>query len=219
MKQNESSPNPYLAGREEWDNRYFKMAKAIRGWQLAFAIASGIALVLAINQYRFTAKTDIQPFVVETCKGEPVALLPTVAKSPHKDAILHFVASQFILNTRTMVADPDAQSAILHKAYAYSADKTLQFLHDYYDKNDPFKAAAHTTVQVNIVHTVPISPLIWQVTWDETQKDVASGATLTTKRFMANLNLTWGQVNPAFAQENPFGLYISTVSWSEIPTR
>jgi type IV secretion system protein VirB5 len=210
--------NPYIAGsegRREWDDRYRNMAKAIKNWQVAFMAAIGVAIVLSLVVARIATESRIEPFVVETNKGMPYAIVkPVAAMSAEDPRLVNYAINQFVINAKTIVNDTDAERSLLNKAYAFSADNTIGFLHEYYQKNNPFTLAAQTTVSVAIVNAMAISRNIWQVTWDETARDPA-GNVIKVSRWMGNFTYRFGDPDPQFMTDNPFGLYISQATWAE----
>ena len=219
-KESTSTLNPYaggMMGRQEWNDRYMNMSKAIRNWQLAFLLAMLLAIGLLIQMIRLSSESRIQPFVVETCRGNPLKIAPITANLPNEDRLLNFAMSQFIINARTVITDNEAQKTLLNKVYAYSADKTISFLHDYYAANNPFSLSAKYTTQISIISAMPISAHTWQVTWDEAQR--GNGASSAINRHVATLSYRFGEVNPKFINENPFGIYMTAVSWSQIPMK
>ncbi len=208
--------NPFLKGaegRKEWNDRYMNMAKAIRNWQLAFFAAIAIAVLLTLAVVKIATASRVQPFVVETNQGMPYAIKALPSLSASDQRIINFAINQFIINAKTIVDDTEAEKALLDKVYAYSADNTIPFLHDYYQANNPFDLADQYTVSVTIVNSMPISSHTWQVTWDETKRS-SSGTIMEVSRWMANLTYKFGEVNTKFMNDNPFGLYITQVAWS-----
>lgn len=208
--------NPYLEARAEWDDRYWRLSESKRNWQLAFGAVTVIALILAVTNTRLATQSHILPIAVETCQGTTTGILPVQVNGSALDMIVRFSLSQFIVNARTIVSDTDAQKALLDKVYAYSADNTLPFLADYYDKNDPFTLAATQTAEVNILESMPISANTWQVTFDVTDK--GQGGNGEQSRWLATLTYRQGEVNPKYIAVNPFGLYVTNVTWTQIST-
>ncbi len=214
---NEKQPeNPFI-GRHEWNDRYMNMAKAVRNWQLAFLLSMLLALGLFLELIRLNHSSRIQPLAVETCQGVPTKILPVSNKLPHPEALVNYALSQFIINARTIIADTQAQKTLLNKVYAYSADKTIAFLHDYYHENNPFNLSSNYTTQINIINTLAISEHTWQVTWDERTQGLNTGD--TTQRYIANLSFRFGKINERFIEDNPFGIYITALSWAQLPIK
>ena len=217
-QQGSSVQNPYVKGSEgraEWNDRYMNMKQMNQRWQLAFFIAILAVIVLAIVLGKIATESKVQPFIVETNNGMPYAIKPMQAVSVQDQRVINFAVNQFILNARTVVNDTDTEKNLLNKVYAYSANDAISFLHDYYQKNNPFELASQYYVTVNIVNSLSMSKNTWQVTWDETRHSTTGGNSLGTSRWMANLTYKLGDVNQKFISDNPFGFYITQVTWSQ----
>lgn len=213
--------NPYVKGaegRQEWNDRYFNLSKAVGQWRTATFGLICLALILTGGLVKIAMQSRIQPFIVETNEGMPYTIKTLTSMSISDARITNFAVNQFILNSRTVLSDAEGEKELLNKVYAFSADRTLLFLRDYYAKNNPFEAASQNLISVNIINSMPLSPTTWQVTWDEIKKSPMDGRILDTTRFMANLTLRFGKINPKFINENPFGIFITNVSWSQSQT-
>ncbi len=218
LKKYNTLTNPYVKGAEgqkAWDDRYGSMQQSLKLWQFAFFSALMTIAVLGGMLGYVSATAKVQPFVVETHEGMPYAISPMKSISIKDQRLINFAINQFVMNARTVVHDSEAQKALLDKVYAYSANQTLPFLHDYYQKNNPFDRASHSIVTVNIVSSLPITKDTWQITWDEAEHNVADGAVIKTTRWIANITYQLGEVNSHFMLENPFGLYITQINWTE----
>ena len=231
-----SSLNPYTlpnAGKKEWNDRYFNMAKAIQNWQLC-CLSLMIVLVILIGVItKLATESRIEPYVVETNNGMPYAMQALQPleemkgvknlknmndiKNVKEIKIINFAANEFIMNARTVLADSAAQKTLLDKVYAFSADRAIGYLHDYYQANNPLLNASNHTVEVTIINSMPLSKNTWQVVWDETRRSL-DDSTITKTRWIANLSYQFGQVNPHFITDNPFGLYFTFISWSPFST-
>lgn len=210
--------NPYiagLAGRLEWNDRYGTMARSIRHWQWAFFAMALVTVGLMIPIIYVNTQTKIQPVVVETCQGNPLKIMPITTNLPGEEQLLRFAITQFIINARTIIADTDAQKSLLNKVYAFSADNTISFLHGYYQTHNPFELSSQYTTHIQIIHAMPISAHTWQVTWDETQIGNAI-ISHEASRYVATVTYRLGAVNPKFMNDNPFGIYLTALSWSQI---
>jgi type IV secretory pathway TrbF-like protein len=213
--------NPYLKGSEGkrlWDDRYMNMNGAIKRWQLAFFMSSLIVLVLIFSLVKVSKESHVEPFVVETNEGMPYAIKAMNPTSLQDEKIINFAINQFIINTRTVLSDPKAEELLLTKSYAYGADSALETLQDYFEKNNPYQIAQKYTVSVNIINAMPLSDHTWQVTWDEIQHFQSNSEPSVTTRWMANVSYKLGEVNPKFMNDNPFGLYMTDITWSQSQT-
>jgi len=210
--------NPYVKGaegRREWNDRYGNMRQAIRHWKSAFFCSTVVSVIFALVLAKVSMESRVQPFVVETNNGMPYAVKPMESWSAHDQRLINFALNQFIVNSRSIVNDNEAETVSLHKAYAFSANHTIPFLRDYYEKNNPYNVNAAYSVTVNIINSLPVSQDTWQITWDETKHATNSGNPVSVTRWMANLTYKFGDVNPQFLTDNPFGFYVTDVSWSQ----
>lgn len=210
--------NPYTLGaegRKEWNDRYMNMATAMRNWQLAFAAVAVLALVEMIVIATIATQSKIKPYVVETNQGVPYAIKPVTGMSDKDHLLINYAVNQFVINAKTIIADTSAEKALLDKLYAYSAGGTMSFLQDFYAKNNPFELTSQYTVSVNIVNSLPISKRTWQVIWDETKHHANDGAAMGTTRWVGQFTYDFGEVNPKHLNDNPFGIYVTAVTWSQ----
>lgn len=216
------SPNPYVAeniGRREWDDRYDNLARSRRYWQAAFTAAISIALVQGFFMGRMALRSSIQPFVVAMNQGMPYAVAPVKAMAANDSRLVNYALNQFIMDVRSVVSDREAEKNILTTVYAFSANQTKPFLRDYFASHDPFKISGQYTVSVQIINSLPISRNTWQITWDESQKDLNSGKLIEKTRWMAQLHYELGAVNSHFTLQNPFGIYVTEITWSKSQLR
>lgn len=208
--------NPYLQqGRREWDDRYLVMSTVIKHWRYAFFAATGLALVLAIVIGRMATESRITPVVVETCRGAPTGVTPVTGTLANQDVLGQYLVNQFIIDARGVVADPDTEKRLITRVYDYLAGDALDYLNAYYPTNNPIEIAANKLVSVHILNTTKVGDGAWEVTWDETVTS-RTGSGASVSRWIANIKLTQGQINPDTQNINPFGLYVTELSWSKI---
>lgn len=216
-RQISSVENPYLLGsegRQEWNDRYFNMTKHLRFWQWAFLAAMLLSASFGWRMVHMAMHSRIQPYVVETHQGQPYAIHELPALNIVDERIINYAVNQFIINAKSVVLDTAAQKTLLTHVYAFSADSIVNFLDEHYEEHNPFKAAERYSVAVTIINAMPLSPTTWQVTWDEERRDFR-GDVLGTERWMANVTFKFDEVNPKYVTENPFGFYITQLSWSK----
>lgn len=213
-----AAENPFIAGnigRREWSDRYDNLASGRRHWQWAFFIAVALAVIQCFFMGKLALRSSIQPFVVATNQGMPYALQPVKAVSENDSRIVNYALNQFILNVRSVVNDSEAEKNILTKVYAFSAKQTKPFLRDYFVEHDPFKTGSQYSVSVQIINSLPISKNTWQITWEENKKELNGNQPADKTRWLAQLHYELGAVNPHFVMENPFGIYVTDISWSQ----
>lgn len=217
LKKSATLTNPYVKdaeGQKVWNDRYGTLQQSIRSWRIACFASLMVSVVLAGVVAYIATTSKVQPFIVETHEGMPYAIAPMHGVCAHDQRLINFAINQFIVNARTVVNDSLAQKALLDKVYAYSANQTLAFLHDYYQNHNPFDSASHATVTAAIVSSLPTSGDTWQITWDETEHNVADSNVTRVTRWVANVTYQLGDVNPHFMTANPFGLYVTQLVWT-----
>lgn len=209
--------NPYLGemGRREWNDRYGVMAKNTRGWQGAFGVAMVAVIALTVVNLKLSTQSHIQPFVVEMNKGVPVAVSPMTPIALNNEAIIHYAVNQFIRDVREVIVDPIAEKKALNRVYAFAADKTLPYLKEYYTINNPLERAKTVSVDVDAFNILPMSENTCQAMWDEIERDSMTNAIIKKTRWIANVTYQFGAVNPELINDNPFGLYITHITWSQ----
>ena len=213
-----SVENPYVIGalgRKEWDDRYFNMARANKQLQIALYAMLGLVVIFAFLMVREANKVKVTPFVVEMNDTVPIAIKEMSAGAPNDKRIILFALEQFIVNARSILSDETAERALLEKVYAYASDRGVTFLNDYYQENDPFERAATHTTSIDIVNVLQVSDKTYQITWDETGRDSHSGRVISKSRYIGDVTYKMGEVDKRFIKDNPFGLYVSDMSWSQ----
>jgi len=203
------------SGKEIWLNRFAHLQKTILHWQVAFSVVLVICFLLVAGFVLLSLQSKIEPVVVETYQGIPTRLIPISENLNASQKLTQYLVSQYILNARSIVSDTGAQEALLQKVYAFSAEATLPFLRQYYQTNNPFTLGAQSATHIRLLSVIPISESSWQVTWEEESNP--NGGLKKQQKWLATLMLREGKVNPHFVNENPFGLYVTNLSWSPLP--
>ena len=210
--------NPYLSGesgKRLHSDRYMNLAISVRNWQLAFLASIIAVIVMAICLVSLARESKVQPFVVETNQGMPYAIKQMDTLALQDTKLINFALDQFIINARSVISDAAAEKTLLNKVYAFSADETLRYLREYYDKNNPFEKAVRATRSVNIINALQVSDNTWEISWDETERQAETGNVMSVTRWVAQLTYKFGDVTPKFINDNPFGLYITHLTWAQ----
>lgn len=214
----DSISNPYVIGAEgraEWNDRYMNMAKAVKNWQIASLIISIIAIIQLILIITLSTQSKIRPYIVETHEGIPYNIKPVVGVSDKDQRIINYAINQFVINAKTIISDTKGLRKLLDDVYAYSADETMGYLKDYYEHNNPFDVANKYSVSVNIINSLPIGNNTWQVIWEENKYDSTSGILKEKTKWIGHLTYKFSDVNSNTINQNPFGIYITNINWSQ----
>lgn len=198
------------------DDRYMNLATSKRNWQIAFFIAMGVIVLQDIQLGRVAVHSKVEPWLVELNNGQVVnAQRGTALDSSDKAKLVKIFLQNYILDARTVLNDEVAEKKLMDKVYSKTTDKAYSYLNEYYAANDPFEIAANYTVSPDIVNTLPLSDSMYQITWDEHKRSVVDGAVLGQERYVAQLTFKQSDPTPAQAASNPFGLWVTSITWSK----
>jgi len=213
-----STQNPYVksaAGKAMWNDRYMNMSKAMRNWQIACATIAILMLGQIILIGKLATESKIKPYVVETNQGIPYTIKEVTEISAKDQLLINYAINQFVINAKTIIADTVAEKTLLDKLYAYSSGNAVNFLQDFYAKNNPFELASNYTISIHIINSLPISQNTWQIIWEETKHQSSNGNAIGTSRWIGQFTYEFRAINPKHISDNPFGIYITNIVWSQ----
>ncbi|MBU3595066.1 type IV secretion system protein [Polynucleobacter sp. 86C-FISCH] len=208
--------NPYLNARREWDERYGDLLTRAHHWRVFALISAGITLAAVAGVIYMGSRSHIEPMVVTLdTLGSPIALAQPSTKSVEQRVLVAQVAN-WLWSARTVLPDAAAQKTLINRTYAMASNQVAQFLTTEYSANPPFGGK---TVNVHITSVLPISKDTFEINWNEvTTIDGQPQAPIHWKA-----NVTTG-IDPALAKTpevilaNPLGIFLQTVSWTQILT-
>lgn len=219
MKQSSSgsTASPYLNARREWDERYGDALSRAYSWRIVALAACGVAALAVAGVGYIGAQSKIQPFVVAIdTLGNPIAIgKPTTGGEVSERIIISQVAN-WIWNARTVLADPDAQKILLDNVYSFSNGDTAAYLNSYYKQHSPFSDDG-TVTRVNVTSVLPVSQNTYQITWAENTQQ--PGKPEITKNWKAEVTVGINSKiteNPKIMISNPLGIYIKSLSWTQV---
>lgn len=206
--------NPYLNARREWDERYGDLLSRAHNWRLFSLFSAGITLFAVAGVIYMGSRSHIQPMVVTLdTLGSPIALAQPSTKAVEQRVLVAQVAN-WLWNARTVLPDGSAQKTLVNRTYAMASAQVAQFLTAEYSANPPFGGK---TVNVHITSVLPISKDTFQINWDEVA--TVDGQQQPSTHWKANV--TTG-IDPSLAKTpevilaNPLGIFLQTVSWTQI---
>lgn len=209
-----STANPYLNARREWDERYGDLLSRAHNWRLFALVSAGITLFAVFGVIYMGSRSHIEPMVVTLdTLGNPIALAQPSTKAVEQRILVAQVAN-WLWNARTVLPDANAQKTLVSRTYAMASAQVAQFLTGEYSANPPFGGR---TVNVHITSVLPISKDTFQINWDEVA--ILDGQQQAPTHWKANV--TTG-IDPSLSKTpevilaNPLGIYLQTVSWTQI---
>src|SRR5579862_667029 len=119
------TPNPYLAARREWDERYGEFITRARNWRTMAAISGLVAVVATSGMVWLSASSRVVPFVVLVDSlGRPVASGLAEQASFVDDRLRRAVIQGFIEHVRMVTTDGIAQRKAIDRVYAHIGSGT-----------------------------------------------------------------------------------------------
>lgn len=218
-QKSEKIANPYLNARREWDERYGDQIARARSWRMVAMASMAVAGLAVAGVAYIGAQSKIEPFVVAIDDmGSPVAVAKPASMrlDAASQRIIVAQVANWIWNARTVLQDTDAQRILIDRVYAMSSAATAKQLNDYYQANSPFSLdGAVTRVTINSV--LQVGGNTYEVAW--TESAAKPGATAKTTKWKATVTMGLDEKlaqKPAVALHNPLGIYVKTLSWTQV---
>ncbi|OQX14083.1 MAG: hypothetical protein BWK73_10515 [Thiothrix lacustris] len=217
-----SNGSPYLAARNEWNERYGSYIAAARQWRMVAWLSLVVAAGAVAAVGYFASQNKLIPYIVEIDgTGEIAAVRPaTQAVSADVQArMVRWQVAQFVRDWRTVSPDGQIAKAAVDRVFAllsaaYSANAAIG---EWFRENNPFTRASENTVTVEIQQVLPVSEKSWRVDWIETSRPrTQGGKTETPVSWTATVTvLAGGAVSEKTLLLNPTGLVVTDVSWQQ----
>lgn len=181
----------------------------------------GLLLSIGCNYYAIS-KSHVIPYVVQVDDlGRAIATTEAKELPMNDDRIIKAFVYQYIDMARSVISDPETLTRNLGLVYKESV-KSVQtnFLDPYYKDNNPFDYAQKTgTKHIEPIIFLKESENTYSVEWKEIQRNYDNqllGEThykaLISVIQIPHTNEDKYRENPM----NPFGLYVTSVSWSTL---
>ena len=209
--------NPYLAARQEWNERYGDYIQAARSWRLVGITALAIALIGFGYALFQSTQVKLVPYIVEVDKLGTAVAAGTPQQIEYADPrVVRATLGAFVSNLRSVTPDAVVQKQYIDRTYALlrTADPATEKVNAWYRGNSPFDKAKTATVAVEVSNIVALSSQTYQIDWTEYERD-RKGKEIGTRRFrgIATVALTAPQ-DEAIIRLNPIGLYVQDFDWT-----
>lgn len=209
--------NPYLAARQEWNERYGSYVMAARAWRIVGI--TGMLMAVIGFSYALYQSTQVKlvPYIVEVDKLGTAASVGFPQQIEYADArVVRATLGSFVSNFRSVTPDAVVQKQYIDRTYALlrTSDPATEKINAWFRGNSPFDRALTMTVAIEVTNIVPLSNQSYQVDWTEFQRD-RQGKELGTRRYrgIATVTLTPPQ-DEAVIRFNPIGLYLRDFEWT-----
>ena len=222
--------------RREFASAFGDLARGKRNWQVAAFVLAGAVAAEALAMIGLARAARVVPYVVRVDQlGRVDAVGPA---SPMRDPDAMLVASQladFIRSVRTVLplAAVSAQTVLLRHGYAFATPEAAGFLNAYLSDpaHDPRVLGARLTRDVEVASALRVPDAssgrsrpaggggaqTWRLQWQETDRPTQLGDSTTTTAWEGYLTLRIAPpTSPESIQENPLGLYITSIAWTRV---
>ncbi|MFG1465866.1 conjugal transfer protein TrbF [Xanthobacter sp. DSM 24535] len=209
--------SPYLAARQEWNERYGSYVRAAAAWRTVGIIALAMAVVSSSYALYQSTQVKLVPYIVEVDKLGTAASGGYPQQIEYADPrVVRATLGSFISAFRSVTPDTVVQKRYIDRAYAMlrTSDPATEKVNGWFRSNSPFEKAKGATVAVEVNNIVALSPQSWQIDWTEFERD-RQGKELAARRFrgVATVTLTPPQ-DEGVIRLNPIGLYLKDFDWT-----
>jgi type IV secretion system protein VirB5 len=211
--------SPYLAARDEWNERYRDLIVAARNWRLAAVTSGLVALVAVLGLIVIGAKPKVIPYIVAVDNlGKVVSQGTAVQASVADDRLKRAALWSWVQDWRMVSSDATVEKNAIGRVYAGIGNGTPAALRisDAYRYGSPLKLAQTETISVDVRALYASSKDSYEVEWTETTFDL-KGEQIGTQNLKGVITIS---IHPpedeGLARVNPLGIYVTNVSWSKV---
>ena len=217
MARQTTPENPYLAARQEWNERYGSYVRAAAAWRIVGI--TGMALAVIATSYALYQSTQVKlvPYIIEVDKLGSAVTAGFPQQIEYADPrVVRATLAGFVSNFRSVSPDTAVQKQYIDRTYALlrTADPATEKVNAWFRANSPFNKARTATVSIEVSNVVALSNQSYQIDWAEIERD-RRGKELSTRRFrgVATVVLTPPQDEQTI-RLNPIGLYLRDFDWT-----
>jgi type IV secretion system protein TrbF len=218
-----AATSPFLAARNEFMNAFGDLARGKRNWQVMAYSLVGLLALVTIAYVRLAASARVVPYVVHVDRlGQVVAVGPADALQRPEPRLIASELAQFVRAIRTVLpaAAAAGEGQLLRRGYAFAAPAAAAFLNDYFSSppHDPRVLGLRLAREVHVasVLRVPGSD-VWRLQWTETDRTLDPGGLTRTVAWESYVTVKLvPPATPEAIQDNPLGLSITSISWTQV---
>ena len=209
--------NPYLAARNEWNERYGSYVKAAAAWRVVGIAGMTMAVVGFGYALYLSTQVKLVPYIVEVDKLGNTVSGGFPQQIEYADTrVVRATLGNFVTSFRSITPDAVVQKQYIDRTYALlrTSDASTQKVNAWFRGNSPFEKAVNATVAIEVNNIVALSNQTYQIDWTEYERD-RKGKEVATRRFrgIATVSITSPQ-DEATIRLNPIGVYVTDFDWT-----
>ncbi|WP_421361737.1 conjugal transfer protein TrbF [Agrobacterium rosae] len=209
--------NPYIAARNEWNERYGSYVRSAAAWRIVGI--TGMTMAVIGFGYALYQSTQVKliPYVVEVDKLGTAVNAGFPQQIEYADArVVRATLGSFVSNFRSVTPDAVVQKQYIDRTYGLlrTSDPATEKVNAWFRSNSPFEKAKSSTVAIEVNNIVALSNQSYQLDWTEFERD-RRGKETAVRRFrgIATVTLTPPQ-DEGVIRLNPIGLYLRDFDWT-----
>ncbi|MBZ9982582.1 MULTISPECIES: conjugal transfer protein TrbF [unclassified Mesorhizobium] len=209
--------NPYLAARQEWNERYGSYVKSASAWRVVGITGMTMAVIGFSYALYQSTRVKLVPYIVEVDKLGAAAVAGFPQQIEYADPrVVRAALGGFITSFRSITPDAVVQKQYIDRTYALlrTSDPATEKINSWFRGNSPFEKAKAATVAIEVNNVVALSNQSYQIDWTEFERN-RKGKETATRRFrgIATVTLTPPQ-DEEIIRLNPIGLYLRDFDWT-----
>jgi len=212
-------PNPYLAARREWDERYGDLIIRAKNWRFMAMLSGFVALLSVGGVIHLSARSKVVPFVVSLdSMGRTVAAAPAEETTTADERLKKAALFRWVDDLRLVTGDVIAQRKAIDRVYAHLAMGTQAhaFIQNYYRADPPQKRSQTQTVSIEVKSVLANSERTYELEWMETTRDL-NGGTLSSDHWKGSFTIALNApTDERMMRVNPLGIYVTNATWTKV---
>lgn len=207
----------YLKAEAEWDARDGTVRKSNFNLRVLLIIALAANMILTGGIIYQSAKSQVQPYVVEVDTTGQVRAIGFAQEAVYKpsEAAIKFFLEKFIKDARTLPLDPIVAKEQWSNAFAMLGQAARSKLAEENKKSDMYGRLGLETSQISPKTILARSPNTYDLRWSE---EVFGKDGNVKERYNMSATFTIEFKVPTTEKEvrvNPLGLYITHFTWAK----
>ncbi|WP_034482591.1 conjugal transfer protein TrbF [Rhizobium rhizogenes] len=209
--------NPYLAARQEWNERYGSYVKAAAAWRIVGIAGLSMAVIGFSYALYQSSQVKLVPYIVEVDKLGTSVSAGFPQQIEYADPrVVRATLGSFVTSFRSVSPDAVVQKQYIDRTYALlrTSDPSTEKINAWFRGNSPFDKAKQATIAIEVNNIVALSNQSYQIDWTEFERD-RKGKETGLRRFrgIATVTLTAPQ-DEGVIRLNPIGLYLRDFDWT-----